>query len=93
MIHPDLFLGGSETGFYRPASKCHLQQPSQGDAIASDDLIGEEIFDFAGANAASDDQCMLPRWKFVFGFSPKPNPFDFPYLGAAIGVFDAETLP
>lgn len=93
MIQSQFLFCGTKAGFDCPATERYTQQPSQSDTVTADDLIGKEVFDFAGANITSDDYGVLLGWKFVDRLPPETGPFDFPYFRTTVGVFNAVALP
>ncbi len=94
LIHAKLFLGGAETLLDRPSSESDLQQPSERYAVATDDLIGKKVLPFAGQDIATNKERVLPgRQLGLLALAPKGGVFDFPDLGAAVGILDSPTLP
>lgn len=93
MIQPKFLFGGAEAGFDCPTPKRNPEQPPQSDPVTANDSIGKKVFDFAGADVASDYQSVPVGWKFVDSLAIEQSRFDFPDFRAVIGVFDAVALP
>jgi hypothetical protein len=93
VVPAKFFLGFAKASFDLPPAECDPQKIANRPTVAARDSVTEEVFQFAGANVHSDDQCAGMADKIaVMCLAITAVPLNIPHFGPLVRVSHALAL-